>query len=137
MNMKQKIGMAGELLVASKLFRRGYDVSITLSNTKAIDLFVYNPTTQKTFPTQVKTLQRSNCFPIHFERIHDDHVYVFALLQGKGGLEEFFIVMGRDIRKNRDKYFGTSYTAAKITMPAINIGPLRREHQDKWEVFHA
>lgn len=36
----QVVGAAGEFLAAGKLFKRGYQVSVTYGNAKAIDLFV-------------------------------------------------------------------------------------------------
>ena len=80
----QITGMAGEFLTAGKLFKRGYQVSVTLGNAKAIDLFVYNPETDKTFNVQVKTLRKKNCFLIHWDDIHDDHIYVFIFLPTNG-----------------------------------------------------
>ena len=40
--VKTRLGMAGEYAVASELLRRGKDVSLTLGNAKAVDVFVYN-----------------------------------------------------------------------------------------------
>jgi hypothetical protein len=37
----QLSSMAGEFLTAGKLFKKGYQVSLTLGNAKAVDLFVY------------------------------------------------------------------------------------------------
>ncbi len=62
-------GMAGEFLVAGKLFKRGFQVSVTMGNAKAIDLFVYNPKTTRTFNVQVKTLRYKNCFS-HTKRMY-------------------------------------------------------------------
>lgn len=137
MNRHQKIGMAGELIVAVQLFRRNLDVSLTLTNTKAIDLFAFNAANKRTYPVQVKTLKSPNCFPIKFEAICADHVYIFVLLKGMDEREEYFIVPGHVIKANRDKYFGSSYHHAKVTVPAINIGPLRRERSEAWQVFEA
>jgi len=45
----QLSGMAGEFLTVGKLFKKGYQASVTLGNAKAVDVFVYNPETNKSF----------------------------------------------------------------------------------------
>lgn len=86
----QLSGMAGEFLTVGKLFKRGYQASITLGNAKAVDVFVYNSATNKSFNVQVKTLRRKNCFPIRKESINPGHIYVFVLLNRWGSNEDFF-----------------------------------------------
>ena len=131
----QLSGMAGEFLVAGNLFKRGYQVSITMGNAKAIDLFVHNSETDKTFNVQVKTLRWKNCFLISKDRIHANHVYVFVILNGSEAQEDYFIVPGRTILKKVNHFFGTSYIRKPTSaMPAINYGPLK-EFKDNWEVF--
>lgn len=66
MNQQQKTGMAGELRVSAQLSRRDLDVALTFANTKAVDLFTLNPKSGETYPVQVKTLRRTNCFPIRY-----------------------------------------------------------------------
>ena len=55
-------GMAGEFLTVGKLFKRGYQASVTLGSAKAVDVFVYNPETDKSFNVQVKTSQAKELF---------------------------------------------------------------------------
>ena len=38
---KQKLSMAGEYGVCAELSKRGFDVSITMGNSKAVDIFVH------------------------------------------------------------------------------------------------
>jgi len=131
----QLTGMAGEFLVAGKLFKLGYQVSITLGNAKGVDLFVYNAKTERTFTVQVKTLRAKNCFPVRRENIKKDHIYVFVLLNGPGEIEEFFVVPGETILKDINRFFGTSYQREiPSTFPAINYGPLK-EFKDNWSEF--
>jgi len=127
--------MAGEFLTAGKLFKLGFQVSITLGNAKGIDLFVYNREIDHTFQVQVKTLRRKNCFPLKRESLKRDHVYVFVLLNDKDKQEEFFLVPGRDILENPDRFFGSSYRKQPPSnVPAVNYGPLK-EYKNKWSVF--
>jgi len=132
----QLSSMAGEFLTVGKLFKRGYQASITLGNAKAIDVFVYNSKTNKTFNVQVKTLRQKNCFPVRKEAIRPDYVYVFIILHAWEKPEEFFIVPGHEILGNINRFFGASYRDPHnpSNMPAINYGPLA-PYKDKWQVF--
>jgi hypothetical protein len=130
----QLSGMAGEFLVAGKLFKRRMQVSMTMGNAKAIDLFVHNPRTDRTFNVQVKTLRQKNCFPMRRENVKSDHVYVFVILNRDDQDERFFIVPGKAILKDIDHFFGTSYTRDKpSTFPGVNYGPLK-EFENRWEL---
>ena len=133
---QQLTGMAGEFLTVDKLFKRGYQASVTFGNAKAIDVLVYNPVAEKAFSVQVKTLRKKNCFLIKKENLKEDHIYVFVLLNDFEKQEEFFIVTGSEIIENIDKFFGASYKYPErpSPMPAINYGPLI-SYKDNWDVF--
>src|SRR5438132_9120599 len=51
-------GVAGEYFVAAELSRRGYIASLTLRNTRGIDILASNPDATKSVGIQVKTNQR-------------------------------------------------------------------------------
>jgi hypothetical protein len=133
---QQTTGMAGEFLAVGKLFKRGYQASVTFGNAKSIDVLVYNATIDKSFCVQVKTLRRKNCFPIKRENIKRDHVYVFILLHDFETPEEFFILSGEEIISNINRFFGSSYkdSGHASNMPAINYGPLT-PYKDNWQLF--
>ncbi|WOR13287.1 hypothetical protein [Vibrio cholerae] len=48
-------GIAGEYFVAAELSRRGYLCSVTLKNTKGVDILVSNEDSSKLIGVQVKT----------------------------------------------------------------------------------
>ena len=52
---KNSVGLAGEFATLSQLALHGYDASMTLGNTKNIDILVFNPKTNKTRQVEVKT----------------------------------------------------------------------------------
>lgn len=55
------VALAGEFAVLSQLSLRGYNASMTLGNTKGIDILVQNPTSRERFQVEVKTnLERRN-----------------------------------------------------------------------------
>ena len=131
----QLTGMAGEFLCLGKLFKRGYQASVTYGNAKAVDIFVYNPENNKNFCVQVKTLRKKNCFPIKREQIDPAHVYVFILLNAFEDEEEFYLIQGADVLADLDHFFGGSYRGGHVSpMPAINYGPLKR-YRDNWSIF--
>lgn len=132
----QITGMAGEFLTVGKLFKRGYQASVTFGNAKGIDVLVHNPNTDNTFAVQVKTLRSKNCFFIRKQSIKAEHVYVFIVLNKFETQEDFFIVPGKDILAEVDKFFGSSYRNPKkeSSMPAINYGPLK-PYRDNWSIF--
>ena len=132
---RQTTCMAGEFLTVGKLFKRGYEASVTLGNAKSVDVLVYNPKTNKNFNVQVKTLRASNCFNVKREQIIKNHVYVFIILNQFESPEEFFVVPSNIILRDIDHFFGSSYRDGKISIrPAINPGPLKK-YKDNWDIF--
>jgi hypothetical protein len=133
---QQLTGMAGEFLTVGKLFKRGYQASVTFGNAKAIDVLVYNPKNDKSYIVQVKTLRRKNCFLLKKENLNPDHVYVFIFLHDFEQSEEFFIISGQEIIQDINKFFGSSYRNPNkpSNMPAINYGPLA-PFKDNWQLF--
>lgn len=132
----QITAMAGEFLTAGKLFKKGYQVSVTLGNAKAIDIFIFNPATKKKFSVQVKTQRRKNNFPIKKESMESEFIYIFVRLNNFEDSEEFFIVPGKEILEDINRFFGSSYLDPDKPrkMPAINYGPLD-SYRDNWAVF--
>lgn len=54
-NKSNHKNLAGEFYALSKLLLEGYDATLTLGNTKGVDILVYNPKTDKQFLVEVKT----------------------------------------------------------------------------------
>lgn len=135
---QQLTGMAGVFLTVGRLFKRGYQASVTFGNAKGLDVMVYNPRTERLFSVEVKTLRERNCFQIKRENLKKNHIYVFIVLHEDDSpeKEEYFIVPGSDIRNDINKFFGSSYRDPnkRSTRPAINYGSLA-EYEDKWQVF--
>ena len=78
---KTQTGISSEFFVAAELARRGFNVTLTFGNTKAIDLVVEKNT--KLIPVQVKGMQRSAsiCWNISVSKIdRDDLMYVLVNL---------------------------------------------------------
>jgi hypothetical protein len=133
----QITGIAGEFLTAGKLSKLGLQVSITFGNTKAIDLFAYNPATAKQFAVQVKTSRgKTNFRELNAKEINPNHIFVFVCLNALQEPEDFYIVKGSEILKNVNKFFGSVYTNENPPEKGtVNWKSLTENHKDNWDVF--
>ena len=89
-------GIAGEYFVAGELSRLGYIASITLRNTRGIDILVSNITATRQIAIQVKTNQGSKpgwVLNKKAETFYADNLfYVFVNLKGPEERPDFYIV---------------------------------------------
>jgi len=89
-------GVSGEYFVAAELSRRGYIASITLRNTKGIDVLCSNENATKQVSIQVKTTKESNPVWILDKKAEGffspSHFYVFVMLNKQEVKPDFFIV---------------------------------------------
>ncbi len=89
-------GVAGEYFVAAELSRRGNIASITLRNTKGVDILAANENGTKTAMVQVKTNQGSQrAWPMRStaERVSDGRLfYIFVALGGPNGVPSYHVV---------------------------------------------
>lgn len=89
-------GIAGEYLVAGELTRRGFIASITLRNTRGIDIVVTNRDASKSVGIQVKASagrRRGWILNKKGENFYSKTLfYVFVNLKGKDERPDFFIV---------------------------------------------
>jgi hypothetical protein len=96
-------GVSGEYFVAAELSKRGYIASITLRNTKGIDILCSNSDSTKTIGIQVKTNSGSNRNWILNQKAEnyfaDNLYYVFVNLNNNIKHPEFFIVPSKVVAK--------------------------------------
>src|SRR4051812_8676205 len=89
-------GVAGEFFVAAELSRRGYIASISLRNTRGIDILVTNATASRTVTIQCKTNQRGKQAWVLNEKCEGyhspTHFYVFVALGGLDRRPAFHVV---------------------------------------------
>lgn len=94
-------GVAGEYFVAAELSRKGYIASITLRNTKGVDILCSNSNATKTIGIQVKTNSSSNRSWILNKKAEeyfaDNLFYVFVNLNNSQEYPDFFIVPSKVI----------------------------------------
>ena len=92
-------GVAGEYYVAAELSRRGIVASISLRNTRGMDILATNEEGSWTVTIQVKANQKKNREWILGEKaealVSDTHYYVFVNLGEIGERPEFHVVPSR------------------------------------------
>lgn len=115
--MKQKtklesvaVGVTGEYYVAGELSHRGYISSITLRNTRGIDIIVSNKEGTRSATIQVKSTQnnKKNSWILTQKSedfFSDNHFYIFVNLDEPGIRPRFFVVPSEVVAK----YISTSH----------------------------
>ena len=97
---KTNTGISSEFLVAGELARRGYNVTLTLGNTKSIDLLIEK--NGKLIPVQVKGIQRrkSVCWNISLAKIDGTSMIYILVNLNADTLEhpEYFILTEEEVR---------------------------------------
>jgi hypothetical protein len=93
---KTLVGVAGEYFVAGELSRRGYIASITLRNTRGIDIIISNTDATKSISIQVKTNSDGGKSWILNKKSEDyysnNHYYIFVALGKDNAPPSFHIV---------------------------------------------
>jgi len=94
-------GVSGEYFVAAELSRRGYIASITLRNTKGIDVLASNEDASKSVGIQVKTNHIKRKKWLLNKKSEDYHnknlYYVFVNLKDVGEKPEYHIVPSQKV----------------------------------------
>jgi len=115
--MKQKtklesvaVGVTGEYYVAGELSHRGYISSITLRNTRGIDIIVSNKEGTKSATIQVKSTQnnKKNSWILTQKSedfFSENHFYIFVNLDEPGIRPKFFVVPSEVVAQ----YISTSH----------------------------
>ncbi|KPL13627.1 MAG: hypothetical protein AMS26_13650 [Bacteroides sp. SM23_62] len=109
---KTQIGLAGEYYVLAQLSARGFIATLTLGNTKGVDILVTNQDINKLFKVEVKTtfnkpghtwlfsdkLMYSWPMSKKHESIKDDKlIYCFVNISDVDILPKFFLVPSKDV----------------------------------------
>lgn len=115
--MKQKtklesvaVGVTGEYYVAGELSHRGYISSITLRNTRGIDIIVSNKEGTQSATIQVKSTQNNKKNSWLLTKKSEDffsenHFYIFVNLDEPGIRPKFFVVPSEVVAQ----YISTSH----------------------------
>lgn len=100
-------GVSGEYFVAAELSRRGYIASITLRNTKGIDILASNQDASKSVGIQVKTnhgKRKAWVMNQKAENYFEENLfYVFVNLKGRDEKPDFYIVPSKEVANYVEK----------------------------------
>ena len=137
-------GIAGEYLVAAELSRRGYVASLTLRNTRGIDVLAANGDSTNSVSIQVKTNQTDHREWMLTKNSEDERAdnffYVFVRLNGLGS-PSFHVAPSREVaRYVRDSHQEWLSTPGKGGKPhkdnAIRkFRDLSNQYEGRWEVL--
>jgi len=90
------VGVAGEYLVAGELSLRGYIASITLRNSRGIDIIASNPDGTKSVSIQVKTNSKGESKWVLNQKSEtfysENHYYILVALKAIGERPKYYIV---------------------------------------------
>jgi len=96
-------GVAGEYFVAGELSRRGYIASISLRNTRGIDIVATNAEASRSITIQCKTSQVARKVWVLNEKSEEfvsaTHFYVFVALGGVSERPTYHVVPSSDVAK--------------------------------------
>ena len=128
-------GVSGEYFVAAELSKRGYIASITLRNTKGIDILATNSEATKTANIQVKTSQGKSRFWILTEKAESYHAtglfYIFVNLRGLSDRPEYFIVPSKTVASSVKRFHVKWLATPGRNGQKHNDNPLRQFHDPK------
>ena len=127
---KANTGIASEFLVAGELARRGFNVTFTLGNTKAIDLIIERD--GKLIPVQVKGIQRTKslCWNVSLKKLQNPQMMFVLVNLNSDTLAnpEYFILSTDEVRQ----YFKSTASGRDY----LDYGPAKKLLlEDRWEKF--
>ncbi len=153
---KSQIGLSGEFHTLAQLTQRGYVATLTLGNTKGVDILVTNQEINRLFKVEVKTTNLKtrkaklygdglfHMWPmsIKHERIRDKNlVYCFIVLLDPGEIPLFFLVPSVEIADyvswQHQHWLDTRSTPVKET--SMRLFRIEVEdpqgYRDNWKIF--
>lgn len=97
------VGVAGEYLVAGELTLRGFLASITLRNSRGIDIIASSPNGEKSVSIQVKTNNDGQASWILNKKCEEfkseNHYYIFVALSPLNERPNFYVVPSSIVAK--------------------------------------
>src|SRR5262245_3256398 len=139
-----QVGIAGEYLVAAELSRRGYVASVTLRNTRGIDILASNADATKSVGIQVKATQRSQPRWMMSSKAEKDTAenlfYVFVCLP-PGSTPTFYIVprrvVAQYVRKSHARWLATPGVRGEVHRDSDfrNFRDTDGKYRDRWDLL--
>lgn len=138
-------GVAGEYYVAAELTSRGYIASITLRNTKGVDILCSNSDASKSVGIQVKTNKRSNRAWVLNQKAEsyfaESLFYVFVNLHDGNKPPDYFIVPSKIVAKYSKESHKTWLNTPGRNGVAHNDTPMRKfidpeeKYLSRWDLL--
>ncbi len=139
------VGVAGEYFVAAELSRRGYVASITLRNTRGIDILVTNPDASRSAGVQVKTnsgKKKDWMLNEKAEKYFSDTLfYIFVNLNGHSQPPDYHIVpskvVANYIKKSHRKWLARPNRAGKPhkDTPMRHFKDEKNQYLNRWDLL--
>lgn len=163
MSKTSNIGLCGEFYTMAKMFQEGLEPTLTLGNTKGVDILVRNPKTNKIFQVEVKTATLpknklkvynsklfGKCFEWqmskkHEESSNDNLFFVFVWLSEP---PKFFVIPNKSVaeyvKRTHQKWLNSEHKK-KVKDTGIRIFRIKAEdsadalepskHENNWSYF--
>ena len=87
-----KTGLAGEYYALAQLTARDYNASLTLGNTKGVDILVYNEQNKKGYKVEVKTTTNKSTNAKMYKDWHPNKVYYWIMSSKHESIIEDYLV---------------------------------------------
>ncbi len=138
-------GVAGEYFVAAELSRRGYIASISLRNTRGIDILATNQAASRSITIQCKTNQSGQKHWMLNDKSEQffapNHYYVFVGLGLAVQRPCFHIVpstiVATFVADSHREWLGTPGRAGRqhVDTPMRKFNDLKDEYLDRWDLL--
>ena len=141
-----QVGVAGEYFVAAELSLRGYLASITLRNTRGIDIIASTSDGAMSVSIQVKANKSGKPIWILNKKSEDfhspNHYYVFVALKNAGEKPDYYVVPSVDVadftRRSHAEWLGgekADGSPRKDSSMRKFITTSDSEYRDNWEAL--
>ena len=138
-------GVAGEYFVAAELSRRGIIASISLRNTRGIDILATDADGTRSITVQCKTSQKGKAEWILNEKVESftapNHYYVFVLLRGTDERPSFHIVpshqVAEAVRQDHHRWLATPGRSGRQHQdnPVRKFRDLAGTYMERWDLL--
>ena len=136
--------MAGEYFVAAELSRRGYIASISLRNTRGIDILATNAAASRSVTIQCKTSQSRNGWMLNDKCesfFSENHFYVFVALGGPLERPRFHVVpsaaVAKHVRDDHNSWLARPgrHGQAHVDNPVRNFHDRVNGYLERWDLL--
>lgn len=139
------VGASGVSFVAAELSRRGYVASVTLRNTRGIDILASNAKATRSVGIQVKTTRRKQKNWMLDQKAEEEKskslFYIFVNLNGVHQLPEYHVVpstvVAHYITKHHREWLATPNRVGKPhrDQRLRRFSDLTNKYRDRWDLL--